>query len=88
MVVDTRQRGRDETVLDRGIAPEKKRTFHQRHFDKAQPGGNDPFSVERWPWKAQSVPILTMMSPSFMVMFGGGLGSSGTCGALEKPLGG
>jgi hypothetical protein len=24
--------------------------------------GNDPFSVERWPWKAQSTPILTMMS--------------------------
>jgi hypothetical protein len=39
MVVDTHQRGRDEIVLDRGIAPEKKRTFHQRHFSRARPGG-------------------------------------------------
>jgi hypothetical protein len=61
--------------------------FHQRHFDRAQPRGNDPFSVECWPWKAQSVPILTMTSSSFMVILGGRLGSSGTCGMLERPLG-
>ena len=46
------QRGRDRTVFDRGFAPEKKRTFHQRHFGRAWPMGNDSFSVERWPWKA------------------------------------
>jgi hypothetical protein len=27
----------------------RRRTFHQRHFGIAQPRGNDPFSVERWP---------------------------------------
>jgi hypothetical protein len=74
-------------VFDRGFAPEKKRTFHQRHFGKAQPRGNDPFSMERWPWKAQSTPTLNMTSSSFMVILGGRLGSSGTCGMLEKPLG-
>jgi hypothetical protein len=81
------QRGRDRTVFDRGFAPEKKRTFHERHFDRAQPRGNDPFSVERWPWKAQSTLILTMMSSSFMVILGGRLGCSGMCGMLERPLG-
>jgi hypothetical protein len=86
MVVEARQRGRDETVLDRGFAPEKKRTFHQRHFGRARPRGNDPFSVEHWPWKAQNVPFLTMTSSSFMVMLEGGLGNSGTCGMLERPL--
>jgi hypothetical protein len=81
--------GRDRTVVDQGFTPEKKRMFHQRHFGGARPRGNDPFSVERWPWKAQNVPILTMMSSSFMdIFFGGKLGSSGTCGMLERPLGG
>jgi len=75
-------------VFDRGFAPEKKRKFHQRHFGRARPRGNDPFSVERWPWKAESAPILTMTSSSFMVVLGGRLGSSGTCGMLERPLGG
>jgi hypothetical protein len=51
-------------------------------------GGNNPFSVERWPWKSQSIPIFTMTSSSFMVILGGRLGSSGMCGMLEKPLGG
>jgi hypothetical protein len=82
------QRGRDRTVFDRGFTPEKKRTFHQRHFDRARPRGNDPFSVERWPWKAHSAPTLTMTSFGFMVILRGRLGSSGTCGMLEKPLGG
>jgi hypothetical protein len=40
--------------------------FHQRHFRRAQPRGNDPFSVEHWPWKAQIAPILTMTSWSFL----------------------
>jgi hypothetical protein len=40
--------------------------FHHRHFGGARPRGNDPFSVERWPWKAQDVPILTMTSTSFL----------------------
>jgi hypothetical protein len=44
----------------------RRRTFHQRHFGRARPRGNDPFSVERWPWKAQSAPILTMTSWSFL----------------------
>jgi hypothetical protein len=81
------QRGRDGTVFDRGFAPEKKRTFHQRHFGRSRPRGNGPFSVEHWPRKDQSVPILTMMSSIFMVILGGRLGSNGTCGMLEKPLG-
>jgi hypothetical protein len=80
-------RGRDMTVFDRGFAPEKKRMFHQRHFGRARSRGNDPFSVECWPWKAQSAPIFTMTSSSFMVILGGRLGSSGTSGMLEKPLG-
>jgi hypothetical protein len=42
--------------------------FHQRHFGITRLGRNDPFSVERWPWKAQSVSILTMTSSSFMVV--------------------
>jgi hypothetical protein len=80
------QGGRDRTVFDRGFALEKKRTFHQRHFGRAWPRGNDPFSVERWPWKAQNVPIFTMTSSSFMDIFEGRLGSSGMCGMLERPL--
>jgi hypothetical protein len=83
-----RQRPKDRTLFDQGFAPEKKMMFHQRHFGKARPWRNDPFSVEHWPWKAQSIPILTMMSSSFMVILGGRLGSSGTCGMLERPLGG
>jgi hypothetical protein len=71
-------------MFDRGFSPQKKRTFHQRHFGRAQPRGNDPFSVEHWPWKAQNVPILTMTSSIFMVILGGRLG---TCGMLERPLG-
>jgi hypothetical protein len=82
------QKGRNMTVFDRGFALEKKRMFHQRHFGRARPRGNDPFSVERHPWKAQSAPILIMTSSSFMVILGGRLGSSGTCGMLERPLGG
>jgi hypothetical protein len=62
--------------------------FHQRHFGGARPKGNDPFSVECSPWKAQDTPILTMMSYSFMEIHGDRLGSSGTCGMLERPLGG
>jgi hypothetical protein len=87
MDVETPSGGRDRTVVDQGFAPEKKRTFHQRHFGRARPRGNDPFSVERWPWKAQDVPILTMTSSNFMDIFGG-RGSSGTCGMLERPKGG
>jgi hypothetical protein len=30
----------------RDFAPKRKRTFHQRHFDKTRSRGNDPFSVE------------------------------------------
>jgi hypothetical protein len=36
----------------RGFAPEKKRTFYQRHPDTAWPWGDDPFLVERWPLEA------------------------------------
>jgi hypothetical protein len=32
--------------LIRGFAPERKRTFHQRHSGRTRPRGNDPFSVE------------------------------------------
>jgi hypothetical protein len=32
----------------RDFAPEKKRTFHQRHPDTAWPRGIDPLSVGRW----------------------------------------
>jgi hypothetical protein len=81
-----RQRGRDRTMFDRGFSPEKKRMFHQRHFGRAWPRGNDPFSVECWPWKAQSVPILAMMLSNFMVILGGRLGNSGTCVMLENPM--
>jgi hypothetical protein len=63
-------------------------TFHQRHFGGARPGGMTPFSVERWPWKALDAPIPTMMSSSFIDIHGGILGSNGTCGMLERPLGG
>jgi hypothetical protein len=34
-------------ILIRGFAPERKRTFHQRHSGRARPRENDPFSVER-----------------------------------------
>jgi hypothetical protein len=33
--------------LIRGFAPERKRTFHQRHSGRTRPRGNDPFSMER-----------------------------------------
>jgi hypothetical protein len=72
----------------RDFAPKRKRTFHQRHSGRTRPGGNDPFSVERQPWKAWDVSIFTMTSSSCMDVFGGRLGSSGTCGMLERPLGG
>jgi hypothetical protein len=36
-----------EQSLIRGFAPERKRTYHQRHFGRTRPRGNDPFSVER-----------------------------------------
>jgi hypothetical protein len=85
MDAETPSGGRDRTVVNQGLASEKKRTFHQRHFGRAQPRGNDPFSVERWPWKAQDVSILNMTSSSFMGIFGGKLGSSGM---LQRPLGG
>jgi hypothetical protein len=81
------QRGRDETMFDQGFTPEKKRMFYQRHFGGARPGGNNPFSVECWPWKLQNIPIITMTSSSLMVTFGGRLFSSGTCGMLERSLG-
>ena len=38
--------------LIKDFAPKRKRTFHQRHYGKTTPRGNDPFSVERKPWKA------------------------------------
>jgi hypothetical protein len=38
--------------LIRGFAPERKRTFHQRHSGRTRPRGNDPFLVERYPCKA------------------------------------
>jgi hypothetical protein len=71
------------------------RVLHQRRrghsirgtLAKPDLGGMTPFSTERWPWKAQDTPILTMTSSSFMDIHGGRLGSSGTCGMLERPLG-
>jgi hypothetical protein len=75
-------------MFDRDFAPKKKRMFHQRNFGIARPRGNDPFSVERWPWKAQSIPILSITSSIFMAILGGRLGSSGMCAMLERPLGG
>jgi hypothetical protein len=69
------------------FAPKRKRTFHQRHSSRTRPGGNDPFSVERQPWKAWDVSIFTMTSSSFMDAFGGKLGINGTYGMLERPLG-
>jgi hypothetical protein len=85
---ETPSGGRDRAVVDQGLAPEKKRTFHERHFGRARPRGDDAFSVERWPWKAQDAPILTLTSSSFMDILGGRLGNNGTCGMLERPLGG
>jgi hypothetical protein len=32
--------------LIKGFSPERKRTFHQRHFGRTRPRENDPFSVE------------------------------------------
>ena len=58
-----RQRGRDRTMFDRGFAPEKKRTFHQRHFGRAPPRGIDPLPVKRLPWMAQDITYELMMSP-------------------------
>jgi len=43
MDAETPSWGRDRTVVDQGFSPEKKRTFHQRHFGRAWPRGNDPF---------------------------------------------
>jgi hypothetical protein len=67
-----------------------RRRGHSIRGTFAEPGlaTMTPFSVERWPWKAQDAPILTMTSSSFMYIHGGKLGSSGTCGMLERPLGG
>jgi hypothetical protein len=71
MDVETPSGGRDRTVrLIRAFAPKKNRTFHQRHSGRTRPRGNDPFPVKRLPWKAQDVPIFTMMSSSFMDTFG------------------
>jgi hypothetical protein len=33
--VETPSRGRDRIEMDQSFAPEKKRTFHQRHPDRA-----------------------------------------------------
>jgi hypothetical protein len=35
MDVETLPWGRDETEIDRCLASKKKRTFHQRHLDRA-----------------------------------------------------
>jgi hypothetical protein len=88
MDVETPSGGRDRTVVDQGLAPKKKRMFHQRHFGGARPSGNHLFSMESWPWKAQDAPILTMTSSSFIDIHGGRLGIIGTCVMLERPLGG
>jgi hypothetical protein len=47
--------GRDRTMVDQVFTLEKKRTFHQRNFGRAQPRGIDPLPVERLPWMAQDV---------------------------------
>jgi hypothetical protein len=49
MDVETPSGGRDKTVVDQGFTSEKKRTFRQRHFGRAQPRGIDPLPVERLP---------------------------------------
>ena len=48
-------RGRDRTMFDRGLAPEKKRMFHQGHFGWARPREIDPLAVECWPQMTQDV---------------------------------
>jgi hypothetical protein len=63
MDAETPSRGRDRTVVDQGFTPEKKRTFHQRHFGRARPRGIDPPQVERLPWMAQDVTYELMTSP-------------------------
>jgi hypothetical protein len=55
--------GRDRTMVDQGFTPEKKRTFHQRHFGRARPRGIDPIPVERLLWMAQDVTQELMTSP-------------------------
>jgi hypothetical protein len=52
MDAETPSGGRDMTVVDQGFTLEKKRTFHQRHFGRAQPRGIDPLPVEHFPWMA------------------------------------
>jgi hypothetical protein len=52
MNAETPSRGRDRARMVRGFALERKRASHQGHFGRTRPRGNDPFSVECWPWKA------------------------------------
>jgi hypothetical protein len=51
-------------------------------------GGMTPFQWNVGLGRLRTSPILTMTSSSFMDIHGGRLGSSGTCGMLERPLGG
>jgi hypothetical protein len=63
MDVETSLGGRDRMDIDQGFAPEKKRTFHQRHFGRARSREVDPFPVKRLPWMAQDVTYELMTSP-------------------------
>jgi hypothetical protein len=62
MDAETPSRGRDRTMVDQVFASEKKRTFHQRHFGRAQPRGIDPLPVKRLLWMAQDVTYGLMTS--------------------------
>ena len=55
MDVGTPSGGRDKTMVDQGFALQKKRTFHQRHFGRAQPREIDPLPVKSVPWMAQDI---------------------------------
>jgi hypothetical protein len=52
MDAETPAGGRDRSE---GFAPEKRRTFHQRHLSRPIPRGVVPFPLGRWPWKAHDV---------------------------------
>jgi hypothetical protein len=85
MDAETPSRGRDRTVDDQGFAPERKRTFHQRHLTGLDLGGMTPFQ-----WNASLGRLSLHLHHDVIQLhaFGGRLGSSGTCGMLERPLGG
>jgi hypothetical protein len=84
--VETPSGGRDKIEMDQGLCTgEEEDSSTGGTPTQLDLGGLSPFQWNIGLGRPGTSPLMTMTSSSLLDVLGGRLGSSGTCGRLEKP---